>query len=126
MEIYEYTPGTFCWIELVTSDGDGAKKFYADLFGLGFNDQPVGADAVYTMLNKEGKNVAALYQMNEEQKSKVFEPFYTTKRGQGCMGLGMHIIYNLVTQWFKGKIYCESEPGKGKNFIIILPSGNSG
>ena len=28
MEISEYTPGTFCWIELVTSDGDGAKKFY--------------------------------------------------------------------------------------------------
>lgn len=55
MEISAYTPGTFCWIELVTSDGDAAKKFYTDLFGLGFNNQPVGEDAVYTMLNKDGK-----------------------------------------------------------------------
>ena len=78
MKISEYTPGTFCWIELVTSDGDGAKKFYTDLFGLGFNDQPVGEDAVYTMLNKEGKNVAALYQMNEEQGSRGIYPHWNS------------------------------------------------
>lgn len=78
MEISTYTPGTFCWIELVTSDGDAAKKFYTDLFGLGFNNQPVGEDAVYTMLNKDGKNVAALYQMNEEQKSRGIYPHWNS------------------------------------------------
>ena len=78
MEISEYTPGTFCWIELVTSEGDSARKFYTDLFGLGFNDQPVGADTVYTMLNKDGKNVAALYQMNEEQKSRGIYPHWNS------------------------------------------------
>lgn len=59
--------------------------------------------------------------MREEIRSRVFEPFYTTKRGQGGTGLGLHLIYNLVTQRLNGHIRCESTPGKGTTFIIQLP-----
>lgn len=59
--------------------------------------------------------------MSEEIRSRVFEPFYTTKRGQGGTGLGLHIIYNLVTQRLNGHIGCESTLGKGATFIIQLP-----
>lgn len=69
-EISEYTPGTFCWVELGTSDAAGAKAFYGELFGWAFNDVPVGSDAVYTMVQIEGKDVAALYQLNQEMLSQ--------------------------------------------------------
>jgi signal transduction histidine kinase len=56
-----------------------------------------------------------------ENLDKIFEPFYTTKRGQGGSGLGLHIIYNIVTQKLGGTISCESEVGVGTRFIIDLP-----
>ena len=42
----EHAPGSFCWIELATTDGPGAKKFYTDLFGWEANDNPMGPDMV--------------------------------------------------------------------------------
>jgi len=53
---------------------------------------------------------------------KIFDPFYTTKRGSDCYGLGLCIIYNLVTHSLNGTIKCESEPRKGIKFIIEFPS----
>ncbi len=52
---------------------------------------------------------------------RLFEPFVTTKRGQGGSGLGTHIIYNLVTQVLGGQIHCDSQPGKGVHFHITAP-----
>ncbi len=59
--------------------------------------------------------------MNEMIKDRIFDPFFTTKRSSGGTGLGMHIVYNLVTQKLGGAIVCESEPGKGTTFIVDLP-----
>jgi len=57
----------------------------------------------------------------KEYIDKIFNPFFTTKRGQGGSGLGLHLIYNLITQKFKGTIGCESEIGKGVCFTIKIP-----
>jgi signal transduction histidine kinase len=59
--------------------------------------------------------------MNPQERSHIFEPFYTTKRGQGGSGLGLHIVYNLVTQRLHGSITCESKPGEGMTFMIQIP-----
>ncbi len=59
--------------------------------------------------------------MDEERRSKVFEPFFTSRRGRGGTGLGMHIVYNLVAQTLGGDIRCESSPGQGVKFIITMP-----
>jgi signal transduction histidine kinase len=56
-----------------------------------------------------------------ENLSKIFNPFFTTKRGQGGSGLGLHIVYNLVTQKLNGAIACESQLGKGTQFTLKLP-----
>jgi len=53
---------------------------------------------------------------------KMFHPFFTTKRGRGGTGLGMHIVYNLVTKGLGGQIRAESEPGAGVRFLIHLPA----
>ena len=52
---------------------------------------------------------------------RVFEPFFTTARDRGGSGLGLHLVYNLVTQKLQGKIDIESIPGGGTTFVISLP-----
>jgi signal transduction histidine kinase len=64
--------------------------------------------------------------MSEEERVRIFEPFYTTKRGQGGSGLGLHIVYNLVTQALGGRIKCESTPGSGTTFTIEIPIKQGG
>jgi PAS domain S-box-containing protein len=63
--------------------------------------------------------------MSKGELSRIFEPFYTTKRDQGGSGLGLHIIYNLVIQTLHGQIECESTPGSGATFTIQIPIANT-
>ena len=62
--------------------------------------------------------------MPDEVTHKIFEPFYTTKRGNGGSGLGMSIVYNLVVHQLQGSIKCQSELGHGTRFTICLPMEN--
>jgi hypothetical protein len=73
-EITEYAPGTFCWVELATTDGEAAKKFYTGLFGWSSTDSPIGPGMVYTMLKLDGKDVGALFKMTEEMTSQGVPP----------------------------------------------------
>ena len=56
-----------------------------------------------------------------EHLGQVFEPFFTTRRGRGGSGLGMHIVYNLVTGQLLGSIDLHSEPGHGVEVRIRFP-----
>ncbi len=58
--------------------------------------------------------------IEETIRKRIFEPFFTTNKKLGT-GLGLHIVYNLVSQKFKGSINCKSEPGKGVEFAISIP-----
>jgi len=57
----------------------------------------------------------------ETDLPKVFDPFYTTARHEGCVGLGLHIAYNLVTQTLGGQLTVDSRPGEGTTFTVRLP-----
>ncbi len=59
--------------------------------------------------------------IDEDIKLKIFEPFTTTKRGTGGSGLGLHLVYNLVTQALNGHISFESEVNHGVSFDIAFP-----
>jgi signal transduction histidine kinase len=59
--------------------------------------------------------------MSPETRRRAFEPFFTTRRQDGGTGLGLHIVYNLVTHRLGGRITVESEPGVGTRFRIVLP-----
>lgn len=60
--------------------------------------------------------------ISPENMQYLFKPFFTTKRTEGGSGLGLHVIYNLVTQIFGGKIDFTSTPGNGVQVSIILPN----
>ncbi len=60
--------------------------------------------------------------IEEKIKQKIFDPFVTTRRGEGGSGLGMHLVYNLVTQALNGNIEVFSELGEGAEFILEFPA----
>ncbi|MBZ9613240.1 sensor histidine kinase [Rheinheimera maricola] len=59
--------------------------------------------------------------MSATDLARLFDPFFTTKRHQGGTGLGSHIVYNLVTVRFNGRIEVSSPPGMGLQYTIWLP-----
>ncbi|WP_081216623.1 sensor histidine kinase [Pseudoalteromonas luteoviolacea] len=60
--------------------------------------------------------------MKADNLQTMFDPFVTTKRSQGGCGLGMHIVYNLVTQLLKGEISAWSKPNKGLEVKLKVPA----
>lgn len=59
--------------------------------------------------------------ISDEVRGHIFEPFVTTARKSGSSGLGMHIVYNLVTQVFNGTIRCVATGGQGAHFVVSIP-----
>lgn len=90
----------------------------------GYNPKDEGH--IYITVKVERRAIILTYSddgkgMESQVLSKIFDPFYTTKRGHGGTGLGLYLIYNIITQQFKGTITCKSQLGKGTTFVISLP-----
>ncbi len=72
--IDKHPAGSFCWIELATSDQNAAKKFYGALFGWTPNDMPMGPEEVYTIFRLENRDAAAAYTLRPEQVAQHVPP----------------------------------------------------
>lgn len=59
--------------------------------------------------------------MAGDVRKQVFDPFYTTARHSGGSGLGLYIVYNLVTQKLKGSIRVSTAPKQGARFQLVIP-----
>ena len=66
-EVKSYPNGTFCWIDLGTTDVAGAKAFYRGLFGWEMEDLPAGDSATYTMCRLGGKDVVGIHEHSPEE-----------------------------------------------------------
>ncbi len=75
----------------------------------------VDGEHIELLFSDDGKGIAA------HHLSHVFEPFFTTRLGQGGSGLGLHICYNIVQAVLGGSLSVSSEPGRGAQFKLILP-----
>ncbi len=78
------------------------------------------------IINDKETDIELIYKdygkgIKEENLAKVFNPFFTTNRESGGSGLGLSIIYNLITTKLHGTIKCESRVNEGTTFIIHFP-----
>jgi signal transduction histidine kinase/ligand-binding sensor domain-containing protein len=74
----------------------------------------LGADQVELVVADDGRGIPP------DVLPHVFEPFYTTRRGGGGTGLGLHISYHLVTQRLGGQIAIQSGP-EGTRVVVRFP-----
>jgi signal transduction histidine kinase len=56
-----------------------------------------------------------------ENLGRVFDPFFTTRLGQGGSGIGLHISHRIATTVLGGNIAVESVPGSGTVFTLTVP-----
>ncbi|HSC79816.1 MAG TPA: PAS domain-containing sensor histidine kinase [Chitinolyticbacter sp.] len=74
----------------------------------------------------DARNVQLVYQddgrgIPEPLRRRVFDPFFTTRLGQGGSGLGLYIVYNLIYNVLGGKLALDDAPGGGARFTVTLP-----
>jgi predicted enzyme related to lactoylglutathione lyase len=132
-EMMEYSPGTFCWIDLGTTDLAGAKKFYGGLFGWSFVDQPAGPDMQYAIVTLKDKAVAAVYQMNKEMLEtgipthwlsyvSVADADETAKKSEELLGSVIQPVFEVTNV---GRI-AVIQDNVGAVFAAFQPGGNNG
>ncbi len=90
----------------------------------GFENRDYGTINIHIM--KLGEQLNIIYDddghgIDDNIKNKIFEPFTTTKRGEGGSGLGLHLVYNLVTQALGGTISLDNSANTGASFEINFP-----
>lgn len=91
----------------------------------GFEDKDNGKISIEVFMENNFINI--VYKDNgkgieKDNLNRIFEPFYTTNRTKGGTGLGLNIIYNIITSNLKGTISCSSVVKKGVTFLIKIPS----
>lgn len=74
-----------------------------------------GGSRLRLTFSDDGAGIAA------DHLPRVFEPFFTTRRGHGGTGLGLHIVFNLVTEKLGGSVHAQSWEGEGTRFELDLP-----
>lgn len=74
--IDKHPAGSFCWMELGTTDHAGAKKFYTSLFGWSVNEFPLGPGDMYTIFQLKGRDVAAAYTLRKDQRDQGASPHW--------------------------------------------------
>ena len=82
--------------------------------------KPRGTDDIEIIFTDNGAG------MTPDVQRQAFDPFFTTRRNEGGTGLGLHIVYNLVTQQLGGRMMLESRLGQGTTFRIIMPRAAAG
>ena len=88
--------------------------------------EPGDSGTLSITVEDQGDNIHLHYAddgkgMPPEHVKQVFDPFFTTKRGSGGSGLGMQIVFNLVTQQLGGTVTVQSVIDEGTSTDIVIP-----
>ena len=130
-EFTEYAPGTFSWVDLATTDGEAAKKFYSEIFGWDFVDMPAGEGMVYSMASLRGKTVAALYGMgpNVQGHPPHWQSYVTVANADEATAkarsLGAKVVEEPMDVMDAGRMAVIQDPGEAY-FVIWQPKEHIG
>lgn len=72
----KHPAGSFCWIELATTDQNAAKSFYTSLFGWAVTDNPMGPGDFYSIFKLNGRDAAAGYTMRKDEQAQGVPPHW--------------------------------------------------
>ena len=130
--INSHPPGSFCWLELGTTDQAAAKRFYGDLFGWDAADNPMGPDMYYTLFRLDGQDVAGGYQLDPKQHLGV-PPHWTTyiqvddadSSAERAQSLGAKLIVDPFDVYELGRMAALQDP-TGAHFCIWQPKKHRG
>jgi len=83
-------------------------------------------DITARMADQAGEWVELIYRddgcgIPVELRTKVFDPFFTTRRAKGGSGLGLHIVFNIMHQSLKGSIELANTSDRGAVFTLRFP-----
>jgi uncharacterized protein len=131
--IDHHAPGSFCWIELATTDPNAAKSFYGSLFGWKTNDIPMGPDDVYTMFELDGREAAAGYKLRPDQQSNGVPPHWmlyiavanADETASRVAGLGGTVLAPAFDVAEHGRMSVIQDP-TGATFAIWQPKAHTG
>ncbi|MCF6442207.1 VOC family protein [Pseudoalteromonas luteoviolacea] len=125
--------GEFCWSELCSADWAAGKSFYTQLFDWQSVDQPIGEDCYYTMLQKHGVDIAAMYEMMPEQKAAKIPSHWlgyiavnnVDELAERATALGAEIIAGPHDVPEAGRMVMLHEPG-GAHFALWQAGAHTG
>jgi len=109
-------PGPYCQV-LTNLFLNSVTHAFPDGKGgtIDINLRACGKDHVEILFRDDGCG------MSFDVRRQAFNPFFTTRRDGGRVGLGLHIVHNIVTNRLGGELELESEPGGGTKIRIVLP-----
>jgi len=125
----EHAPGTFSWTDLGTTDPQEAKRFYGELFGWEAQDMPAGEGMTYTMLRKDGLEVAALYGMQEQDAPPSWLSYVTVTSADETAEKARELGATLISEPFDvmevGRMAVIRDP-QGGVFAVWQPGASIG
>jgi hypothetical protein len=131
-ELTSYAPGTFCWLDLGTGDPKREIAFYTQLLGVTAKDLPAGEGAVYTMLQLRGLDVAAIYELGENDPSRSFSGWASyvsvasaDESAKKAVELGGKIVSGPFDVMDAGRMAMVADP-EGAMFALWEPRRNPG
>jgi len=114
-------------LSMVTVDGEQIKQVFVNIVlnAEHFMGKAHNRGKLLVKTGKVNGNIRASLTddgtgISLENLDKIFNPFFTTKEVGKGTGLGLSICHSIITQ-HQGRIYAQSQPGKGATFVIELP-----
>ncbi|EPR34751.1 integral membrane sensor signal transduction histidine kinase [Alkalidesulfovibrio alkalitolerans DSM 16529] len=112
-------------VPVFESDHGKLQQIFINIFNNAFAAMSEGGHLNVHITPGEGEVVVHISDdgcgIPKEDLGHIFEPFFSTKKGEGGTGLGLSITYGLV-QELGGRIEVESTVGKGTTFHVHLPT----
>jgi uncharacterized protein len=129
----EYSPGTFSWSDLATTDQDAAKEFYGELFGWHAVDFPAGDGVTYSMMDIDGMAVAGIgpqpEQMREAGAPPTWNSYVTVESADAAAhratGLGATVMAPAFDVMDVGRMAVIQDP-QGAFFMVWEPKQHIG